>query len=171
MFIMLIDTITKFEPSRWETSSDGNTKNGVRCNRCKTFVIRPIFSNGRVSNITTGSQLREKLRQWQSPSDPSMNHNFASDLQHEGTAGWFCGGSNFEKWKVSGSLLWIHGKRALRPLTLHGFRDLIGAPFRSGIWKEYFMVSRFLSLAYQVPYGYREAPQSSTISKPCRRPD
>ncbi|KAN0135033.1 Ankyrin repeat-containing domain protein [Lactarius tabidus] len=56
------------------------------------------------------SQLREKLRQWQSPSDPSMNHNLASDLQHKGTAGWFCGGSKFEKWKVSGSLLWIYGK-------------------------------------------------------------
>ncbi|KAN0136182.1 hypothetical protein V8E53_006042 [Lactarius tabidus] len=56
------------------------------------------------------SQLRASLRQWQSPSDPSMNQNFASGRQHEGTAKWFCGGGNFDKWKVSGSLLWIHGK-------------------------------------------------------------
>ncbi|KAN0136165.1 hypothetical protein V8E53_006025 [Lactarius tabidus] len=56
------------------------------------------------------SQLRASLRQWQSPSDPSMNQNFASGRQHEGTAEWFCGGGNFDKWKVSGSLLWIHGK-------------------------------------------------------------
>ncbi|KAN0136201.1 hypothetical protein V8E53_006061 [Lactarius tabidus] len=56
------------------------------------------------------SQLRASLRQWQSPSDPSMNHNFVSDLQHEGTAEWFYGGSSFEEWKLTGSLLWIHGK-------------------------------------------------------------
>ncbi|KAF8258310.1 hypothetical protein EI94DRAFT_1835096 [Lactarius quietus] len=55
-------------------------------------------------------QMLDSLRKWQSPSDPSMNHNFASDRHHEGTAVWFCGGSKFEEWKVSGSLLWIHGK-------------------------------------------------------------
>ena len=55
--------------------------------------------------------MRANLRQWQSPSDPSLNHNFASGRQYEGTAEWFCGGSKFDEWKVSGSLLWIHGKR------------------------------------------------------------
>ena len=32
------------------------------------------------------TQLRVNLRQWQSPSDPPMNHNFASGRQYEGTA-------------------------------------------------------------------------------------
>ncbi|KAH9173157.1 hypothetical protein EDB89DRAFT_1905449 [Lactarius sanguifluus] len=55
-------------------------------------------------------QLRESLRRWQSPSDPSTNHNIACDLQHEGTAEWFCDGNIFEEWRVAGPLLWIYGK-------------------------------------------------------------
>ncbi|KAH9171606.1 hypothetical protein EDB89DRAFT_1817517, partial [Lactarius sanguifluus] len=35
------------------------------------------------------NQLRETLRRWQSAPDPSTNHNFACDRQHEGTAEWF----------------------------------------------------------------------------------
>ncbi|KAF8258768.1 hypothetical protein EI94DRAFT_1814611 [Lactarius quietus] len=46
-------------------------------------------------------QLLQSLRNWQSPSDPSMNHNFASDRHHGGTAEWFCRGRNFDEWKVS----------------------------------------------------------------------
>ncbi|KAN0136189.1 hypothetical protein V8E53_006049 [Lactarius tabidus] len=61
-------------------------------------------------DVVKRRQLLESLRQWQSPSDPSTSHNFASDRQHEGTADWFCGGSNFGEWKLAGSLLWIHGK-------------------------------------------------------------
>ncbi|KAN0136205.1 Ankyrin repeat-containing domain protein [Lactarius tabidus] len=63
-----------------------------------------------VANIIAESQLSEKLIKCQSPSNPSTNHNLATDLQHKGTAEWFCRGSNFETWKVTGSLLWIHGK-------------------------------------------------------------
>ncbi|KAI9443994.1 hypothetical protein H4582DRAFT_1807258, partial [Lactarius indigo] len=47
---------------------------------------------------------------WQSPPDPSTNHNFASDRQHEGTAEWFIKDDKFGEWKAVGSLLWIHGK-------------------------------------------------------------
>ncbi|KAI9437138.1 hypothetical protein H4582DRAFT_2129543 [Lactarius indigo] len=61
-------------------------------------------------------QLRERLRRWQSPPDPSTNHNFASDRQHEGTAEWFIKDDKFGEWKAVGSLLWIHGKR--KPLSL-----------------------------------------------------
>ncbi|KAH8983654.1 hypothetical protein EDB92DRAFT_1759443, partial [Lactarius akahatsu] len=50
------------------------------------------------------------LRKWQSPPDPSTNHNIAGDRQHEGTAEWFFESSQFENWKLTGSLLWIHGK-------------------------------------------------------------
>lgn len=56
------------------------------------------------------NQLRESLRKWHSLPDPSTNHNFACDRQHEGTAEWFFRGGIFKEWKVSGSLLWIHGK-------------------------------------------------------------
>ncbi|KAI9443873.1 hypothetical protein H4582DRAFT_1846239 [Lactarius indigo] len=55
-------------------------------------------------------KMLERLREWQSPSDPSTNHIIASDRQHDGTAEWFCKGNTFEEWKATGSLLWIHGK-------------------------------------------------------------
>jgi hypothetical protein len=61
--------------------------------------------------MIVGNQLRESLRKWHSLPDPSTNHNFACDRQHEGTAEWFFRGGIFKEWKVSGSLLWIHGKR------------------------------------------------------------
>ncbi|KAH9055679.1 hypothetical protein EDB87DRAFT_1280661 [Lactarius vividus] len=56
------------------------------------------------------NQLRESLRKWQSPPDPSTNHNIAGDRQYEGTAEWFFESDQFENWKLTGSLLWIHGK-------------------------------------------------------------
>ena len=70
-----------------------------------------LSCHSRVTNTATGRQLRESLRKWQSPSDPSTNHNIACNRQHGGTTEWFCKGNIFEKWKATGSLLWIHGKR------------------------------------------------------------
>ncbi|KAI9436655.1 hypothetical protein H4582DRAFT_2129896 [Lactarius indigo] len=55
-------------------------------------------------------QLRECLRKWRSPLDPSANHNIACDRQHEGTAVWFFEDDIFKEWKATGSLLWVHGK-------------------------------------------------------------
>ncbi|KAI9434804.1 hypothetical protein H4582DRAFT_2100757, partial [Lactarius indigo] len=55
-------------------------------------------------------KMLERLREWQSPSDPSTNHIIASDRQHDGTAEWFCKGNTFDEWKATGSLLWVHGK-------------------------------------------------------------
>ena len=63
------------------------------------------------SDLFTGSLLRSSLLQWLSPSDPSTNHNIASDAHHDGTAQWFFKGSIFKEWKSAGSFLWIHGKR------------------------------------------------------------
>ncbi|KAH9011708.1 hypothetical protein EDB83DRAFT_2579583 [Lactarius deliciosus] len=57
-----------------------------------------------------GVQLLKSLREWQSPLDLSTNHVIASDRQHEGTSEWFCKGITFEEWKMTGSLLWVHGK-------------------------------------------------------------
>ena len=75
-----------------------------------------LSCHSRVTNPATGRQLRESLRIWQSPSDPSTNHNIACNRQHGGTTDWFCKGNIFEKWKATGSLLWVHGKRM--PLLL-----------------------------------------------------
>ena len=69
------------------------------------------------SNNITGNQLRDKLLQWLSPPDPSVNHNIACKARHNGTAEWFFRGSFFSQWKSTGSFLWVHGKRAL-PLAL-----------------------------------------------------
>ncbi|KAH9052803.1 hypothetical protein EDB87DRAFT_342434 [Lactarius vividus] len=59
------------------------------------------------------NQLKELLRAWLSPADPSTNHNIARKAQHKGTAVWFFQGSIFVEWKSTGTLLWIHGKRTL----------------------------------------------------------
>ncbi|KAN0136449.1 hypothetical protein V8E53_005817, partial [Lactarius tabidus] len=56
------------------------------------------------------NQLRESLRKWQCPPDPSTNHHIVGDRQHEGTAEWFIDSDQCHEWKADGSLLWIHGK-------------------------------------------------------------
>jgi uncharacterized protein YoxC len=63
-------------------------------------------------NLLTGNQLKQLLRSWLSPSDPSTNHNIARKAQYTGTAAWLFQGQIVIKWKSTGSLLWIHGKRA-----------------------------------------------------------
>ena len=62
-----------------------------------------------------GNQLEDKSRQWLSPEDPSTNYNIARKAYHDGTATWFIQGSTFREWEVTGSLLWIHGKRTFIP--------------------------------------------------------
>ncbi|KAI0292984.1 hypothetical protein B0F90DRAFT_1644277 [Multifurca ochricompacta] len=62
------------------------------------------------SSSCSGSQMRQDLRRWLSPPDPSINHNIARSTHHSGTASWFFEGSTFNEWKSSGSLLWVHGK-------------------------------------------------------------
>jgi len=66
----------------------------------------------RVSRVLAGSQLWESFHRWLSPPDPSTNHNIACRTHHKRTATWFFQGSIFDEWKKTGSLLWIHGKRA-----------------------------------------------------------
>ncbi|KAH9053164.1 hypothetical protein EDB87DRAFT_287073 [Lactarius vividus] len=56
------------------------------------------------------NQIKQLLRAWLSPADPSTNHNIARKAQHKGTAVWFFQGSIFIEWRSTGSLLWIHGK-------------------------------------------------------------
>ncbi|KAH9029579.1 hypothetical protein EDB85DRAFT_2275985 [Lactarius pseudohatsudake] len=56
------------------------------------------------------NHIKQLLRTWLSPADPSTNHNIARKAQYKGTAVWFFQGSIFVEWKSTGSLLWIHGK-------------------------------------------------------------
>ena len=70
-----------------------------------------VFADDRVSDATVGSQIRQLLRAWQCPPDPSTNHNVARKMEHEGTEVWFFEDDKFKEWKVTGSLLWIYGKR------------------------------------------------------------
>ena len=66
-------------------------------------------------HVISENQLRENIYKWLSPPDPSTNHNIACGTHHKKTSTWFFQGSIFREWKTTGSLLWIHGKRAPRP--------------------------------------------------------
>jgi hypothetical protein len=64
-----------------------------------------------------GVQLQRDVQRWLSPPDPSTNHDFVWSARHDGTAAWFLEGDVYKKWKETGSLLWIHGKRMLSELS------------------------------------------------------
>ncbi|KAH9024217.1 hypothetical protein EDB85DRAFT_1829089, partial [Lactarius pseudohatsudake] len=78
----------------------------MTCNVCD----EPLCYCSSDFNLFIGNQLRESLRRWVTPPDPSTNHNIACDIHHRGTAEWFFQGSLFSEWKFAGSLLWIYGK-------------------------------------------------------------
>ncbi|KAI9443865.1 hypothetical protein H4582DRAFT_2125881 [Lactarius indigo] len=108
--IDIADSITNVEISRREESEIDHANNVAKRRRLEAFVVNLAMVDGRASDILPGEKMLERLREWQSPSDPSTNHIIASDRQHDGTAEWFCKCNTFEEWKVTGSLLWIHGK-------------------------------------------------------------
>ncbi|KAF8269897.1 hypothetical protein EI94DRAFT_882726 [Lactarius quietus] len=55
-------------------------------------------------------KIRKDTREWFSPPEPSINHNIAWDLYHDGSATWLFEHSIFIDWMSTGSLLWVHGK-------------------------------------------------------------
>ena len=65
--------------------------------------------------IISENLLRENVHKWLSPPDPSVNHNIACDTHHKKHATWFFQGNIYQEWKLKGSLLWVHGKRACCP--------------------------------------------------------
>ena len=83
--------------------------------RYYSFVVSyRSCSHSECSDLSTGNLLRDDLLRWLSPSDPSINHNIASKVHHDGTAQWFFQGRIFNQWKSgksAGSLLWLQGKR------------------------------------------------------------
>jgi hypothetical protein len=124
------------------------------------------------SIILTGNQLRQDLRKWLSPPDPSTNHNIACNTHHKGTATWFFEGRAYNEWKSTGSesLLWIHGKRALSHSAAS--RHLVTSLICSWLRQEHTLVRRAFviffkenSVAYHFP-----VPQLYKISKPFAMP-
>ncbi|KAI9442912.1 ankyrin repeat-containing domain protein [Lactarius indigo] len=73
-------------------------------------VAKSFAVGSGVFNLLIGNQLRDSLRRWVTPPDPSTNHNIACDIHYGGTAAWFFHGGIFAEWKSTGSLLWIYGK-------------------------------------------------------------
>ena len=86
----------------------------------------------------TGNQLRDSLRQWLSPPDPSINYNIATDAHHIGTAQWFFQGSIFKDWQSTGSFLWVHGNRT--SLACLQIFLLTNSQFCSGLREDHFLV-------------------------------
>ena len=84
------------------------------------------------SKTTSGDQLRKKIQKWLSPPDPSINHNTAYEVHHDGTATWFLEGFVYNEWKEAGSLLWAHGNRTV----FYGFPTPVADGFCSGIRQE-----------------------------------
>ena len=86
----------------------------------------------------TVNQLRDSLRQWLSPPDPSINYNIATDAHHIGTAQWFFQGSIFKDWQSTGSFLWVHGNRT--SLACLQVFLLTNSQFCSGLREDHFLV-------------------------------
>ena len=106
---------------RW---SDGKeTKQMVQQIASSVDDMKCLSSVASVSdnpNAFVGDQVRECLRRWVTPPDPSTNHTIACGIQHDGSAQWFFRGSIFSEWKSTGSLLWIYGKRMFFPIGSPG---------------------------------------------------
>ena len=77
----------------------------------------------KLTHVLVGNQVRENLRTWVTPPDPSTNHTIACGIQHDGSAQWFFRGGIFSKWKSTGSLLWIYGKRMFSQVRLRVSAD------------------------------------------------
>ena len=93
------------------------TADGVDQLKC-SLSPNHIHAGHAGSIALTGNQLRQDLRRWLSPQDPSTNHNISWNAHHTGTTTWFFEGSTYKEWKSttgSDSLLWIHGKRVPVP--------------------------------------------------------
>ena len=105
-----IDHLQNNSQSRTQTLKHLDEKEEKRLSFSLSFLTTE-------SHPLAGTQLRESIREWLSPPDPSKNHDVACDTHHKTTASWFFQGGIFQEWKSTGSLLWIHGKRLPRPLS------------------------------------------------------
>ena len=116
----------------------GEAKCSYSCNPNLTYSLTLKYL------YLTVSQWRLDLRKWFSPPDPSTNHIILCNTQHQRTANWFFRGSLFEKWKSSGSLLWIHGKRTPSNSSIFLIPLFDWTGLYSGLREERPLVPRFL---------------------------
>src|SRR6266404_2362874 len=131
-----MERIPKQSSSKPRTSSTtSNVRDHHFCCRLVSLLI-----------CVTGNQLRQSLRQWVAPPDPSTNHNIARDIHQTGTAEWFFQGSIFGEWMSEEGLLWIYGKRMLFACVPD--RPLIAVCFLSRSWKEHPLVRPSSSSTY-----------------------
>ncbi|KAF8264625.1 hypothetical protein EI94DRAFT_1738001 [Lactarius quietus] len=85
--------------------------NDGRQTRVETQETRLIIKQtANVIDEVKWNQLKQLLRAWLSPADPSINHNIARKAQLKGTAIWLFQGTVIIEWKSTGSLLWVYGK-------------------------------------------------------------
>jgi hypothetical protein len=114
------------------------TASGIDEMKCSCLPTNPAVACCSHSNVLTGNQLKQLLRTWLSPADPSTNHNTARKAHHNGTAMWLFQGSIVVEWKTTGSLLWIHGKRVFLSLfsseQLLTDSDMVAGSGKSVIW-------------------------------------
>ncbi|KAF3935527.1 hypothetical protein ABW19_dt0201550 [Dactylella cylindrospora] len=68
-----------------------------------------VHAIGNQVNHLALNQKREKIRNWLSPPDPSINYNQALQRRHKGTGSWFLEGNDYKEWKKQGSFLWLNG--------------------------------------------------------------
>jgi hypothetical protein len=82
------------------------------------------------------------------------------NIHHDGTTAWVIHGHTFREWTATGSLLWVHGKRAFL-LVLTPLSPLMdNLSLTSGLWEECTLVRANVS---SVPYGVPILVTSSTI--------
>jgi hypothetical protein len=121
----------------------------------------------------TGDDLQKDIFGWLSPPDPWKNQYAACESCHRGTAEWFTQGNTFSEWRtseVSGSLLWVHGKRLLIPSFSGSTETKKMLGFAAGAGKSVFWCVEFLYFVLgNLPFS--SAPQSSKTSVQCRKLD
>jgi hypothetical protein len=122
------------EPATQQTSTDVD-----QVKRSSSDLISADYG---ALHILPENQLRDSIHRWLSPPDSSTNHNIACGTHHKKTASWFFEGSIFREWKSTGSLLWIHGKRLSRPLSILIFSNAIS--HRSWLGQKCSLVCSFL---------------------------
>ena len=98
--------------------------------------------------------MRQELRKWASPPDPSTNHNIACGASHKQVAGWFFEGSKIKEWKSTGSLLWIYGKRTLFVHPMAGVSSwchfFVAGAGKSILW---FVVSKLVQILKELIFA------------------
>ena len=80
-------------------------------NKMKRLSFRGDVIMRHLTEILLGTKQLQEIQNWLCPPDPSINHITAREAHHTGTAAWLVEGTIYHDWKLSGPLMWIHGKR------------------------------------------------------------